>query len=67
MKEKGEETAKNFKGTQRTLLQGLSPLEINLKLLKEKAYELADWENLLKEIENTARSDLKEGRHKAIS
>lgn len=34
--------------------------EINLKLLKEKAYELADWGNLLKEIENTARSDLKE-------
>ncbi len=33
--------------------------EINLQLLKEKAYELVDWENLLEEIEDMARSDLK--------
>ncbi|MCY0867107.1 MAG: DUF29 family protein [Aquificota bacterium] len=33
--------------------------KINLDLLKEKAYDLADWENLLEEIEDTARSDLK--------
>ncbi|MCS6998288.1 MAG: DUF29 domain-containing protein [Aquificaceae bacterium] len=33
--------------------------EINLELLKEKAYELVDWENLLEEIEDMARSDLK--------
>ncbi|RMH80926.1 MAG: DUF29 domain-containing protein [Acidobacteria bacterium] len=33
--------------------------EINLELLKEKAYELVDWENLLEEIEDISRSDLK--------
>ncbi|MCX7760766.1 MAG: DUF29 domain-containing protein [Hydrogenothermaceae bacterium] len=33
--------------------------EINLQLLKEKAYELVDWENLLEEIEDMAKSDLK--------
>ncbi|MDW8294591.1 MAG: DUF29 family protein, partial [Aquificaceae bacterium] len=33
--------------------------EINLELLKEKAYELVDWENLLEEIEDMARLDLK--------
>jgi hypothetical protein len=33
--------------------------EINLELLKERAYELVDWENLLEEIEDMARSDLK--------
>ncbi len=33
--------------------------EINLELLKEKAYELVDWENLLEEIEDMAKSDLK--------
>jgi hypothetical protein len=33
--------------------------EINLELLKEKAYDLVDWENLLEEIEDMARSDLK--------
>ena len=33
--------------------------EINLELLKEKAYELVDWEHLLEEIEDMARSDLK--------
>ncbi|MFN3976543.1 MAG: DUF29 domain-containing protein [Aquificaceae bacterium] len=27
-------------------------VEINLKLLKEKAYDLVDWENLLEEIED---------------
>ncbi|MFN3598959.1 MAG: DUF29 domain-containing protein [Aquificaceae bacterium] len=34
-------------------------VEINLELLKEKAYELVDWENLLEEIEDMAKSDLK--------
>ncbi|QWK20625.1 MAG: DUF29 domain-containing protein [Hydrogenobacter thermophilus] len=33
--------------------------EINLELLKEKAYDLVDWENLLEEIEDMAKSDLK--------
>ncbi len=33
--------------------------EINLELLKEKAYDLVDWENLLEEIEDMARSDLR--------
>ncbi|MCX8076820.1 MAG: DUF29 domain-containing protein [Aquificaceae bacterium] len=33
--------------------------EINLELLKERLYELVDWENLLEEIEDMARSDLK--------
>ncbi|MCS7285501.1 MAG: DUF29 domain-containing protein, partial [Hydrogenobacter thermophilus] len=33
--------------------------EINLELLKERAYELVDWENLLEEIRDMARSDLK--------
>ena len=33
--------------------------EINLELLKEKAYELVDWEHLLEEIEDMARSELK--------
>ncbi|MDW8237892.1 MAG: DUF29 domain-containing protein, partial [Aquificaceae bacterium] len=33
--------------------------EINLELLKEKAYDQVDWENLLEEIEDMARSDLK--------
>ncbi|MCS7262822.1 MAG: DUF29 domain-containing protein, partial [Aquificaceae bacterium] len=33
--------------------------EINYELLKEKAYELVDWENLLEEIQDMARSDLK--------
>ncbi len=32
--------------------------EINLELLREKAYDLVDWENLLEEIEDMARSDL---------
>jgi len=27
-------------------------VEINLELLKEKAYDLVDWENLLEEIED---------------
>ncbi len=34
-------------------------VEINLQLLKEKAYDLVDWENLLEEIEDMGRSDLK--------
>ncbi len=34
-------------------------VEINLELLKEKAYELVDWENLFEEIEDMAKSDLK--------
>ena len=34
-------------------------VEINLELLREKAYDLVDWENLLEEIEDMARSDLK--------
>ncbi len=34
-------------------------VEINLELLKEKAYDLVDWENLLEEIEDMAKSDLK--------
>ncbi|MFN3471663.1 MAG: DUF29 domain-containing protein [Aquificaceae bacterium] len=34
-------------------------VEINLKLLKEKAYELVDWGNLLEEIEDMAKSDLR--------
>ncbi|MCX7760271.1 MAG: DUF29 domain-containing protein [Hydrogenothermaceae bacterium] len=34
-------------------------VEINLQLLKEKAYELVDWDNLLEEIEDMGRSDLK--------
>lgn len=33
--------------------------EINIELLKEKAYHLVDWENLLQEIEDMARSELK--------
>ncbi|MCS7262823.1 MAG: DUF29 domain-containing protein [Aquificaceae bacterium] len=33
--------------------------EINYQLLKEKAYELVDWENLLEEVQDMARSDLK--------
>ncbi|MCX7759813.1 MAG: DUF29 domain-containing protein [Hydrogenothermaceae bacterium] len=33
--------------------------EINLQLLREKAYELVDWDNLLEEIEDMSRSDLK--------
>jgi hypothetical protein len=35
--------------------------EINLKLLKEKAYEYVDWEHLLEEMEDMARADLREG------
>ncbi|GBC89271.1 hypothetical protein HRbin13_01412 [bacterium HR13] len=35
-------------------------VEINLELLKEKAYDLVDWEHLLEEIEDMGRSDLKE-------
>ncbi len=34
-------------------------VEKNLELLREKAYDLVDWENLLEEIEDMARSDLK--------
>ncbi|PMP62730.1 MAG: DUF29 domain-containing protein [Sulfurihydrogenibium sp.] len=34
-------------------------VDINLQLLKEKEYELVDWENLLEEIEDMGRSDLK--------
>jgi hypothetical protein len=34
-------------------------VEINLEFLKEKAYDLVDWENLLEEIEDMARTDLK--------
>lgn len=34
--------------------------EINLELLKEKAYELVDWDNLLEEIEDMGKSDLRE-------
>jgi len=33
--------------------------EINLELLREKLYDLVDWENLLEEIEDMARSELK--------
>ena len=33
--------------------------EISYELLKERAYELVDWENLLEEIQDMARSDLK--------
>ncbi len=33
--------------------------EINYELLREKLYDLVDWENLLEEIEDMARSDLK--------
>ncbi len=33
--------------------------EINLELLREKAYDLVDWENLREEIEDMAKSDLK--------
>ncbi|RME09885.1 MAG: DUF29 domain-containing protein, partial [Aquificota bacterium] len=33
--------------------------EINHELLKERLYDLVDWENLLEEIEDMARSDLK--------
>lgn len=33
--------------------------EINLELLRDKVYELVDWENLLEEIEDMARTDLK--------
>ncbi len=32
--------------------------EINLELLKEKAYDLVDWENLLEEIEDIAQRHL---------
>ncbi|MCS6998829.1 MAG: DUF29 domain-containing protein [Aquificaceae bacterium] len=32
--------------------------EINYELLKERAYELVDWENLLEEIEDMARRHL---------
>lgn len=32
--------------------------EINLELLKEKAYHLVDWENLLEEMEDMTRRDL---------
>jgi len=31
----------------------------NLKLLKNREYDLADWENLLEEIEDMARRELK--------
>ncbi len=34
-------------------------LEINLELLREQAYHLVDWENLLEEIEGMARSELR--------
>lgn len=34
--------------------------EINLQLLRERAYELVDWDNLLEEFEDMGRSDLKE-------
>ncbi|MEJ5172883.1 MAG: DUF29 domain-containing protein [Hydrogenothermaceae bacterium] len=34
-------------------------VDMNLQLLKEKAYELVDWDNLLEEIEDMGRSDLK--------
>ena len=33
-------------------------VEINLQLLKEKAYHLVDWENLLEEIEDMWRREL---------
>ncbi|MFN3263661.1 MAG: DUF29 domain-containing protein [Aquificaceae bacterium] len=33
--------------------------QINYELLRERLYELLDWENLLEEIEDMARSDLK--------
>ncbi len=33
-------------------------VEKNLELLREKAYELVDWENLLEEIEHMAKSEL---------
>ncbi|MFN3947767.1 MAG: DUF29 domain-containing protein, partial [Aquificaceae bacterium] len=33
--------------------------EINLELLREKVYDLVDWENLLEEIEYMAKSDLR--------
>ncbi|MCX7738196.1 MAG: DUF29 domain-containing protein [Hydrogenothermaceae bacterium] len=35
-------------------------VEKNLELLKEGAYKLVDWENLLEKIEDMGRSDLKE-------
>jgi hypothetical protein len=34
-------------------------VDINLQLLKDKAYELVDWDNLFEEIEDMGRSDLK--------
>lgn len=33
--------------------------EINLELIREKAYEVVDWENLMEEIESMAKSDLR--------
>ncbi len=33
-------------------------VELNLKLLKEKAYDLVDWKNLFEELESLGREDL---------
>ncbi|WP_028950291.1 DUF29 domain-containing protein [Sulfurihydrogenibium subterraneum] len=33
-------------------------VEINLRFLKEKSYELVDWDNLIEEIEDMGRRDL---------
>lgn len=33
--------------------------EINLELLREKLYDLVDWDNLLEEIDDMAKTDLK--------
>ncbi|MCX7761053.1 MAG: DUF29 domain-containing protein, partial [Hydrogenothermaceae bacterium] len=34
-------------------------VEVNLELLKDKAYDMVDWDNLLEEIKDMGRSDLK--------
>ncbi|MCX7760575.1 MAG: DUF29 domain-containing protein [Hydrogenothermaceae bacterium] len=34
-------------------------VEINLELIKDKAFDLVDWDNMIEEIEDMGRSDLK--------
>ncbi|MEZ0338065.1 MAG: DUF29 domain-containing protein [Aquificaceae bacterium] len=42
-------------------------VEKNLELLREKAYDLVDWENLLEEIEDMAKAELRACRsHLAV-
>ncbi len=41
--------------------------QINYELLKERAFELVDWENLLEEIEGMARQELNEALKRLVN